>query len=209
MSFWGSPDLSVGIENLLKLIKLNEDSKYLIISLNICTVKNMIQLSEQNIDDVTNLFSRQDLRNPNFQDAIIKVLCLGKCFKLLIKEKYDLENDKVPEELIPSTFSEEDAFLDPNNMVILKRHYIKYYLPLRKEILDYLEDLMTQDSLIGSTVSTGSRKLGSNVSRMSSPSLKSTDTKSSHASSISLPTDFSPSILIMPLCQLQTLMAIE
>ena len=88
MSFWGSPDLSVGVENLLKLIKLNGDSKDLIISLNICTVKNMIQLSDQDIDDVTNLFSRQDLRNPNFQDAIIKVLCLGKCFKLLIKEKY-------------------------------------------------------------------------------------------------------------------------
>jgi len=192
MSFWGSPDLSVGVENLLKLIKLNGDSKELIISLNVCTVKNMIQLSDQDIDDVTNLFSRQDLRNPNFQDAIIKVLCLGKCFKLLIKEKHGFENDEVPEKLIPSTFSEENAFLDPDNMVILKRHYVKYYLPLRKELLDYLEDLMTQDSLIGSTVSTRSKKMGSNVSRMSSPSVKSTDTKSSHASSISKPTDFYP-----------------
>ena len=77
-------------------------------------------------------------------------------------------------------------------MVILKRHYVKYYLPLRKELLDYLEDLMTQDSLIGSTVSTRSKKMGSNVSRMSSPSVKSTGTKSSHASSISKPTDFYP-----------------
>jgi hypothetical protein len=31
MSFWRSPDLSVGIEKLFKLIKLNENSKFLII----------------------------------------------------------------------------------------------------------------------------------------------------------------------------------
>ena len=66
----------------------------------------------QDIDDVTNLFSRQDHRNPNLRDAIIKVLCLAKCFKLFIKDKYGLENDEVPETLIPSSFSEENAFLE-------------------------------------------------------------------------------------------------
>jgi hypothetical protein len=29
---------------------------------------------------------------------------------------------------------------------------MKYYVQLRKELLDHLEDLMTQDSLVGSTV---------------------------------------------------------
>ena len=56
------------------------------------------------------------------------LLYLGKCFKLLIKEKYGFKNDEVPEKLIPSTFSEENAFLDSNNMVILKCHYMKCYL---------------------------------------------------------------------------------
>jgi hypothetical protein len=41
-------------------------------------------------------------------------------------------------------------------MLILKRHYS--YVQLRKEILDLLEDLMTQDSLVGSTVTTRSKK---------------------------------------------------
>jgi hypothetical protein len=46
---------------------------------------------------------------------------------------------------------------------------------------------MTQDSLIGSTVSTRSKKGGSVVSRMSSPSVKSVNTKTSKASDASKP----------------------
>ena len=34
---------------------------------------------------VSNLLSRKDLRDSNFQDTIMKVLCLGKCFQILIK----------------------------------------------------------------------------------------------------------------------------
>jgi hypothetical protein len=35
-------------------------------------------------------------------------ICLGKCFKMIIKEKYRLDNDAdVAEQLIPSTFEEE------------------------------------------------------------------------------------------------------
>jgi hypothetical protein len=86
LSFWGSPDLSAGVENLFKLIKLHYDKKFLMISMNLCNVRNMIQLSDQVLQDVTELFSRQNLRNPNFQDAVIKIFCLEKCFKLLIKE---------------------------------------------------------------------------------------------------------------------------
>jgi hypothetical protein len=76
------------------------------------------------------------------------ILCLGKCFKLVLKKIHRLgENDDIPEQLIPSTFSEENAFLDTGNMLILKRHYMKCYVQLRKELLDHLEGLMTQDSL--------------------------------------------------------------
>jgi hypothetical protein len=57
---------------------------------------------------------------------------------------------------------------------------MKCYVQLRKELLDYLEDLMTQDSLIWSTVTTRSKKNGSNVSKMSTPNVKSMDTKSSN-----------------------------
>jgi hypothetical protein len=76
VTFLGSPDLSVGVQNLFKLIKLDEDVRFLIISMNLCYVRNMVQLSDQVF------FSRQDLGDPSFQFAIIKILCLEKCFKL-------------------------------------------------------------------------------------------------------------------------------
>jgi hypothetical protein len=125
--------------------------------MNLCNDRNMTQLPDQVLQDVVNLFSRLDLRIPNFQDAVIKTLCLGKCFKLLVKEKYGLgERDEVPEKLIPSTFSDENVFLESDNMVILNRHYTNCNLKLRKELLNYLEDLMTQDSWIGFTINTTS-----------------------------------------------------
>jgi hypothetical protein len=65
--------------------------------------------------------------------------------------------------------------------------------------LDYLEDWMTQDSLIGSAVGTKSKKNGSNVSKMSTPSIKSMDSKSSH------PFDFYPKHLIHAFTPFQTL----
>jgi hypothetical protein len=189
MSIWGSPDLSRGIEKLFKLIKFNEDSKLLLTSMDLGNVRNMIQQSDQDLHDITSLFSRQDLRDPQFQDSIIK---LGMCFKLVLKEIHDLgEHDNIPMKLIPSTFSEKNTFLDTDNILILKRHYMKYYVQLRKELLDHLEDLMTQDSLVGSTLSTRSRskKGGSIVSRLSSPSVKSAISEASKASEGSKPKD--------------------
>jgi hypothetical protein len=47
MSFCGSPDLSVGFENLFKLTKLNEDTRRLIVSMNICNNRNMIHIPHQ------------------------------------------------------------------------------------------------------------------------------------------------------------------
>jgi hypothetical protein len=67
LSLWGSPDLSAGVENVFKLIKLHDDVKILIISMNLCNVRNMIQLSGQVLQDVTDLFSRQDLSDPIFR----------------------------------------------------------------------------------------------------------------------------------------------
>ena len=87
MSFWGSPDLSPGIESLFNAMDLSDNSKSLIIFMNLCKMKNMIQLSNLDLHDVSNLFSRKDLCDSNFQDTIMKVFCLGKCFQILIKEK--------------------------------------------------------------------------------------------------------------------------
>jgi hypothetical protein len=78
MSFWGSPDLSPGIEKLYNAMKLCENSKSLIISINLCNIKNMIHQSNLELDELSSLFSRRDLRDSSFQDTIIKVLCLGK-----------------------------------------------------------------------------------------------------------------------------------
>jgi hypothetical protein len=90
-SFWGSPDISSGIENLFDVMGLYEKSKSLIISMNLCSIKNMIQLSELAFHEVVNLFPRQDLRESVFQASVIKVLCMGRSFKLLIKEKAGLD----------------------------------------------------------------------------------------------------------------------
>ena len=62
--------------------------------MNLCKMKNMIQLSNLDLHDVSNLFSRKDLRDSAFQYTIVKVLCLGKCFQILIEEKSGLNQDQ-------------------------------------------------------------------------------------------------------------------
>jgi hypothetical protein len=52
MSFWGSPDLSPGIEKLFNEMNLCHDAKSLIISINLCNIKNMIQLSNLELDEL-------------------------------------------------------------------------------------------------------------------------------------------------------------
>jgi BRCT domain type II-containing protein len=44
-SFWGSPDISSGIENLFEVMGLYNKSKTLIISMHLCSIKNIIQIS--------------------------------------------------------------------------------------------------------------------------------------------------------------------
>jgi hypothetical protein len=44
-SFWGSPDMSSGIEMLFEVMGLYNKSKILIISMNLCSIKNIIQSS--------------------------------------------------------------------------------------------------------------------------------------------------------------------
>jgi hypothetical protein len=180
VSFWGPPDLSSGIENILIAIDLNDSFRSLIISMNLCNIKNMVQLSNLDLEDVSKLFSRKDLRDSVFQDTIIKVLCLGKCFHHLIKEKSGLdENEDIPDHFIPDTFKQETDLLDKESMSIIKHHYIACYWQLHKTFLDYLEDSLSQDSLIGSTISTRSKKNISFASSISSPSALSQDTKTS------------------------------
>jgi hypothetical protein len=127
------------------------------------------------------LFPSQDLHESVFQDSVIKVLCLGRSFKLLIKEKVGLdEQTDIAKSLIPSTFEKETSFLDEDGMSKLKEHYMAYYWQMRKDFLDYLEDFVTQDSLIRSTISTRSKKTVSCASKISSPSDVSEDTEANH-----------------------------
>jgi hypothetical protein len=111
MSFWDSPDLSPGIEKIFNAINLCDDSKSLFISINLCNMKNMIHLSNLELDELSRLFSRRDLRDSSFQDTIIKVLCLGNSFFNLIKENHGLnEDDVIAQHMIPTTFNEEKEF---------------------------------------------------------------------------------------------------
>ena len=81
------------------------------------------------------------------------------------------------ERLIPSTFDEETNFLSTENIETLRIHYMARYWQIRKDFLNYLEDFTTQDSLIGSTISTRSKKHESSVSKVSSPSVLSDNTE--------------------------------
>jgi hypothetical protein len=158
-SFWESPDISSGIENLFDAMGLDEKSNSLIISMNLCSVKNMIRLSELDFHDIVNLFPRQDLREAVFQDSVIKLLRLGRSFKLLTKENAGLDElIDVAKSLIPSTFEKETSFLDEDGMSKLKEYYMANYWKMRKDFLDYLEDFVSQESLIGSTINTRSKK---------------------------------------------------
>jgi hypothetical protein len=72
----------------------------------------------------------------------------------------------------------------------LKEHYMASYWKMRKDFLDYLEDFMTQDSLIGSTISTRSKKTVSSASEISSQT--DVDTKVSKSSNKFNVQDFYP-----------------
>ena len=71
-----------------------------------------------------------------------------------------------------------------------------HYWKIRKEFLNYLEDYMTKDSLIGSTIITRSKKNASSSSKISSkvssPSVLSEDTEISKTSEKSNTHDFYP-----------------
>jgi hypothetical protein len=85
---------------------------------------------------------------------------LRKVILNLIKENHGLhedededEDDVIAEHMIPTTVNEETEFLGDSNLNSLKRHDMTFYWKVRKNFLDYIEDSMFHDSLIGSTIS--------------------------------------------------------
>jgi hypothetical protein len=60
MSFWDPPDLSPGIKKLFNAMNLCDNSKSLIISIDLCNIKNMIHLSNLELNELSSLFSRRD-----------------------------------------------------------------------------------------------------------------------------------------------------
>jgi hypothetical protein len=73
MSFWGSSDLYPGIEKLSYAMNLCDNSKSLIISINLRNIKNMIHLFTLESDELRSIFSCRDLRDSSFQYTIIKL----------------------------------------------------------------------------------------------------------------------------------------
>ena len=62
----------------------------------------------------------------------MKVLCLGKCFQLLIKERSGLSKDEeLPSHLIPTTFKEETSILEDEGILLLRQVYFSSYWQLR------------------------------------------------------------------------------
>jgi hypothetical protein len=107
------------------------------------------------------------------------VLCLGKSFSNLIKENHRLhEDDVIAEQMILTTFHEETEFLSGSNLISLKRHYMTFYWKAQNDFLDYIEDSMSHNYLIGNTISTRSKKSVSCASKISSPRVLSHHTAS-------------------------------
>jgi hypothetical protein len=78
----------------------------------------------------------------------------------LNKENHGLHEDNdIAEHMIPTIFNEETEFLSNCNLNSLQRHYMTFYWKVREDFLDYIEDSMYHDSLIGSTISTRSKKM--------------------------------------------------
>jgi hypothetical protein len=115
---------------------------------------------------------------------------------LCLKQEFNLKTSPLSSSTSSFTFKQETDLLDEERMSMLKRHYIACYWQLRKTFLDYLEDSMLQDSLIGSTISARSKKNISCASNISSPSVLSQDTKTSKVSERSNRHDFYPKNLI-------------
>jgi hypothetical protein len=78
-----------------------------------------------------------------------------KVFFNVIKDNHGLHvDDIIAEHIIPTTFHGETKFLSDSNLNSLKSHYMTFCRKVRKDFLDYIEDSMSHDSLIGSTIST-------------------------------------------------------
>jgi hypothetical protein len=92
--------------------------------------------------------------------------------------------------MIPTPFNEDTEFLSDSNTNSLKRHYMTFHWKAHKHFLHYIEDSMSHDSLIGSRISTRSKKNISCASHISSPSALSHDTKASKVSDKDYPHDF-------------------
>jgi hypothetical protein len=84
--------------------------------------------------------------------------------------------------MIPTTFNEETELLSDSKLNSFNRHYMTFYWKVRKDFFDYIEDSMSHDSLIGSTISTRSKNNVSYASKISFPSVFSHDTKTSKVS---------------------------
>jgi hypothetical protein len=69
---------------------------------------------------------------------------------------------------------------------------LTFYWKGRKDFLDFIEDSISHDSLIGSTISTISKKNVSYASKIYYPSVLSHDTKTSKVSEKDNPHDFYP-----------------
>jgi hypothetical protein len=118
---------------------------------------------------------------------------LRKVILTLIKENHGLhEDDVIAEHMISTTFHKDTELLSDSNLNSWKRHYMTFYWKVRKDFLDYIEDSMSHNSLIGSTISNRSKKNVSCAIKISSPSVLSHDTKTSKVSEKDNPHDFYP-----------------
>jgi hypothetical protein len=129
---------------------------------------------------------------PYFHVETYRIQIMKVIFNL-IKENHGLhEDDIIAEHMIPTTFNEETEFLSDSNLNCLKRHYMIFYWRVRKDFLDYKDNSMSHDSLIGSTISTRSKKSVSWARKISSPNFLSHDTKASKLWQKYNPHDFYP-----------------
>jgi hypothetical protein len=121
----------------------------------------------------------------------IKIAWLLMCFKTSCRSSSKIWN------MLRQLSYLDDLLIQTN--ISFEYHLLKLEMVLaklstsrRKDFLDYIDDSMSHDSLIGSTISTRSKKSVSCVSKISSSSVLSHDSKASKVSEKDKPHDFYP-----------------
>ena len=188
---WAYDPLPPELEQFLRRIHLHEQDLDFARSFGFTTIASFVQFYDTSISDACDLYPKRDLKNPAFQNFLVHASIVGAFFADIhhtLSRRPDISLNL----LLPEDPYHTDLFIwEYVNFHAFREHYRATIHPTRKEYLDYIEELLSGSSLVGSHVSstshpsTGRTKGGSVTSEVNINTNKSRSSRSSHASKIS------------------------